>query len=124
MAATPARGRRRSPPSRAHRAAPARTSLAAVAARAAFSAPARAAYLLLGTVGVAALMVAVVGPRRIEKRVLQPLAAAIEPRTEALWAESKPLRAEIAALFRRAAPQARENLARHFQSWIGHFRAG
>jgi hypothetical protein len=34
------------------------------------------------------------------------------------------LRDQIAALLENASPAGREQLARDFQSWIGHFRAG
>lgn len=102
---------------------PAKRSLGAALGRAAVSKSARTAYIVIGTAGLLALVAAVVGPRRIRSSVLKPLADAIEPRAEALWSEARPLRKEIADLFNRTAPQARENLARHFQSWIGHFRA-
>ncbi len=83
----------------------------------------RTALVVLGVAGLTALAVAVVGPRRLERQVLRPLRGAIEPQAEKLWAESQPLREQIAGLFRSAAPGGRERLVRNFQSWIGHFRA-
>jgi hypothetical protein len=91
--------------------------------RMALSRPARAAYIAVGTVGLAALAVALIGPKRIEREVLKPLRGAIEPQAEKLWAESRPLREQIAGLFQSATPSGRERLVRSFQSWIGHFHA-
>jgi hypothetical protein len=98
-------------------------SLTTSLVRAALSPTARIAYVAIGTVGLAALTVALVGPKRIEREVLKPLRGAIEPQAEKLWSDSRQLREQIAGLFRRATPTAREKLARNFQSWIGHFHA-
>lgn len=84
---------------------------------------ARTALVLIGTAGLAALAVAIVGPKRIEKEVIKPLRGAIEPQAEKIWADSKPLREQIAGLFKSATPTGRERLVRNFQSWIGHFHA-
>ena len=100
-----------------------RSSLAATVSRIALSRPARAAYVVLGTAGLAAIAVALIGPKRIEREVLRPLRGAIEPQAEKLWADSKPLREQIAGLFQSASPTGRERLIRSFQSWIGHFHA-
>ena len=81
------------------------SSLAASVSRIALSRPARAAYFVLGAAGLAALAVALVGPKRIEREVL------------------KPLRDQIAGVFKSAGPGGRERLVRSFQSWIGHFHA-
>ncbi len=98
-------------------------SLIAIASRLAFSRPAKVAYLTAGAVGLAALAVALIGPKRLEQEVLKPLRGAIEPQAEKLWADSRELREQIAGLFQSATPTGREKLARNFQSWIGHFRA-
>jgi len=97
--------------------------LIASVSRVALSRPARAAYVVLGTAGLAALALAVVGPKRLEREVLRPLRGVIEPQAEKLWADSRPLRDQIAGLFKAAGPEGRERLARNFQSWIGHFHA-
>ena len=89
----------------------------------AVSRPAISAYVVIGTAGLAALAVALIGPRRLEKEVLNPLRNAIEPQAEKLWADSRPLREQIAGLFHSASPAGRERLVRSFQSWIGHFHA-
>lgn len=100
--------------------APLGTRLMACAA----SPAAKTAYIVLGTAGLAALMVAIIGPRRINRQVLSPLRGAVGDQAEKLWDESKDLRRQIGRLFDRAAtPAGREKLARDFQSWAGHFRA-
>ena len=98
-------------------------SLTARLSRIARSHAARAAYVVIGTAGLAALAIALVGPKRLEREVLRPLRGAIEPQAEKLWADSRPLREQIACLFHSATPTGRERLVRSFQSWIGHFHA-
>ena len=100
-----------------------RPSLIDSVSRVAMSRPARTAYYVIGTAGLAALAVALVGPKRLEQDVIKPLRGAIEPQAEKLWADSKPLRDQIAGLFKSANPSGRERLVRSFQSWIGHFHA-
>jgi hypothetical protein len=100
-----------------------RGSLRGSLMRAATSPAAKTAYVAIGTVGLAALAVALIGPRRIEREVIKPLRGAIEPQAEKLWADSLHLRDQIAGMFRNATPTGREKLVRNFQSWIGHFRA-
>lgn len=100
-----------------------RSSLAASVCRIALSRPARAAYVVVGTAGLAAIAVALIGPKRIEREVLTPLRGAIEPQAEKIWADAKPLRDQIAGLFKSAGPVGRERLVRNLQSWIGHFHA-
>jgi hypothetical protein len=121
-AASSVRSRRRPVRAVAHRAAT-KSSLIASVSRIALSRPARAAYVVIGTAGLAALAVALVGPKRLEREVLRPLRGAIEPQAEKLWAESRPLREQIAGLFTAASPSGREKLVKSFQSWIGHFHA-
>ena len=87
------------------------------------SPPARAAFAVIGTIGLTAVAIALVGPKRIERDVIKPLRGAIEPQAEKLWSDSKPLREQIAGLFKSATPSGREKLVRSFQSWIGHFHA-
>jgi len=98
-------------------------SLLTVAARIALSRPAKAAYVAVGAAGLAAVAVALIGPKRLEQEVLKPLRGALEPQAEKLWADSRALREQIAGMFQSASPAGREKLARNFQSWIGHFRA-
>ena len=98
-------------------------SLTTSISRLAMSQPARTAYYIIGTAGLAALAVALIGPKRLQHDVIKPLRGAIEPQAEKIWADSKPLREQIAGLFKSASPNGRERLVRSFQSWIGHFHA-
>ena len=91
--------------------------------RAANTRAARTTLVLIGTAGLAALAVAIVGPKRLEREVIKPLRGAIEPQAEKLWTASRPLRDQITGLFNTATPTGRQKLVRVFQSWIGHFRA-
>jgi hypothetical protein len=84
---------------------------------------AKTALVIIGTAGLAALAVAIVGPKRLERDVIKPLRSAIEPQAEKLWADSRGLRDQIAGLFSSATPTGREKLVKSFQSWIGHFHA-
>jgi hypothetical protein len=90
--------------------------------RAATSGPAKAAYIAIATVGLAAIAVAILGPKRLERQILNPLRRAVGPRTGKLWDQAKPVRDQLASLFHKAGKE-RETLASDFQSWIGHFRA-
>ncbi len=98
---------------------PRRTSLVGLAT----SRPARLFYIVVGTAGLIALAVAVVGPRRIERKVYWPLRDAVEPRAEKLWAETRPVREQIAALLENVSPSGRTRLVSSLQSWIGRFTA-
>lgn len=102
-----------------------RPGLASQLARAAASPQAKAAYVVLGAAGLAALAVAVIGPKRVNQEILKPLRGAVGDQAERLWGESRDLRRQIAGLFERAGSESgREKLVRNFQSWAGHFRAG
>lgn len=94
-----------------------------LALRLAGSRTARTALVVLGAAGLAALAVALVGPKRLEREVFKPLRGAIEPQAGKLWADSRHLREQIAGLFHNATPAGRARLARRLQSWIGHFHA-
>jgi hypothetical protein len=122
MATASVRSHRRPVRTVVHRAVT-KPSLTAGLGRIALSRPARAAYVVIGTAGLAALAIALVGPKRLEREVFKPLRGAIEPQAEKLWADSRPLREQIAGLFQSATPTGRERLVRSFQSWIGHFHA-
>jgi hypothetical protein len=102
---------------------PSKSSVLDSISQIAMSRPARTAYYVLGTAGLAALAVALVGPKRLEREVIKPLRGALEPQAEKLWADSKPLRDQIAGLFKSASPGGRERLVKSFQSWVGHFHA-
>jgi hypothetical protein len=92
--------------------------------QAATSPSAKAAYVAVGMVGLAGLAIAIFGPRRFQREVVQPVRTAVSDQAEKLWSEAQPLRAQLSSLIQRAASESgREKLVRSFQSWIGHFRA-
>lgn len=91
--------------------------------RAANTRAARTTLVVIGTAGLAALAVAIVDPKRLEREVIKPLRGAIETQAEKLWTASRPLRDQITGLFKNATPTGRQKLVRAFQSWIGHFHA-
>jgi hypothetical protein len=83
-----------------------------------------ATYAVVGTVGLAALAIAIFGPRRFQREILSPAQNKISDQASQLWADARPLREQIGGMFERVQSQSgREKLARSFQSWIGHFKA-
>ena len=96
----------------------------AVSLRAHTSPAAKAAYVAAGSVGLAALAIAIIGPRRFQRVVVAPVRATVTDQAERLWSEAQPLRRQLDSLIARAGSESgREKLVRSFQSWIGHFRA-
>ena len=92
--------------------------------RAATSPAAKVTYIAVGTAGLAALAIAIFGPRRFQREIVKPVREAVSDQAERLWNEAKPLRCQLGGLIESAASeQGREKLIRSFQSWIGHFRA-
>jgi hypothetical protein len=113
--------RRRSLPAR-HASHPA--SLKTQFVRAATSRRAKTTYAVVGTVGLAALAIAIFGPRKFQREILVPAQNKISDQASQLWADARPLREQIGGMFDRVQSQSgREKLARSFQSWIGHFKA-
>ena len=92
--------------------------------RAATSPAAKITYVAIGTAGLAALAIAIFGPRRFQREIVKPMREAVSDQAERLWNEAKPLRTQLSGLIESAASESgREKLIRSFQSWIGHFRA-
>ncbi len=92
--------------------------------RAAASPAAKVAYIAMGTAGLAALAIAIFGPKRFQQEIVRPIQTGVSDQAERLWREARPLRRQIGGLIGRAADEGgREKLVRSFQSWIGHFRA-
>jgi hypothetical protein len=108
-------------PTRARKAAPKAKAVASTHPLRRLGTPAKAVLIAVGTLGLAAVAVALIGPRRLEREVLNPLQKAVGPQAEKLWDQARPAREQLTGLFRRAGDE-REKLARDFQSWIGHFR--
>ena len=93
-------------------------------ARAAASPAAKAAYIAMASAGLAALAIAIFGPRRFQQEIVQPMRTGMSDQAEKLWREARPLRRQIGGLIGQVADEGgREKLVRSFQSWIGHFRA-
>jgi NAD/NADP transhydrogenase alpha subunit len=89
--------------------------------RAATSRPAKIAYVAVGAVGLAALAVAIFGPRRFQRQIVRPVREAVSDQAERLWSESRPLRDQLRDMIAHASTESgREKLIRSFQSWIGH----
>ena len=92
--------------------------------RAATSPAAKIAYVTIGAAGLAALAIAIFGPRRFQRDIVRPVRDAVSDQAEKLWNEAKPLRTQLSGLIGSATSESgREKLIRSFQSWIGHFRA-
>lgn len=91
--------------------------------RLASSPTAKATLAVVGAFGLAALAIAIVGPKRVRRKTLQPIGDALETHFEKGWDEVRPIRDQIATLFEKASPESRKEIARKLQSWIGHFRA-
>ncbi len=103
---------------------PARANVKNQLVRAATGRTAKTTYAVIGTMGLAALAIAIFGPKRFQREILAPVQSRVSDQASQLWADSQGLRQQIGSLFARAQSQAsREKLARGFQSWIGHFRA-
>jgi hypothetical protein len=120
--------RRRPLRSTAHSNLPARTGFTTKLARqlagAATSPAAKAAYVTIGSMGLAALAIAVFGPKRFQREILQPAGRAVSDRADQIWADSRGLREQLGGLIDRAGSEAgRDKLVRSFQSWVGHFKA-
>jgi hypothetical protein len=100
--------------------APPRSRLAA----AAMSPAAKATYAVIGTAGLAALAIAIFGPKRFQREILTPVSNRVGDQASQLWADSQGLRDQIGKLVARAQTETgRDKLVRGFQSWIGHFKA-
>ena len=106
------------------RSSPARTDLKTQFLRAATSPTAKTTYAVVGTVGLAALAIAILGPRRFQREILKPVQGKVSDQAAQLWNDSKSVRDQIGKLFERASNAAsREKLAHNLQSWVGHFKA-
>ena len=114
--------RRRPVRAPAHRALRARNSLTGQLARAAVSPTAKIAYVTIGTLGLTALGIAIFGPKRFQRELLQPAGRAVGNQADRIWTESRPLRDQLGTLIEQAG-SSREKLVRSLQSWIGHFHA-
>jgi NAD/NADP transhydrogenase alpha subunit len=107
-----------------HSNAPDRLPLKTQLIQAATSPTARAVYIAVGAVGLAALGVAIFGPKRFNRQIVQPVRTAVGDQAERMWTESRGLRDQLAGVIDRVQSESgREKLVKSFQSWVGHFRA-
>jgi NAD/NADP transhydrogenase alpha subunit len=101
-----------------------RASLRTQITQAATSPAAKTAYVVIGTVGLAALAIAIFGPKRFQREVLKPVQNAVGDQASQLWADSRSVREQISGMFDRVQNSSgRDRLVQNFQSWIGHFKA-
>jgi hypothetical protein len=103
---------------------PRRSDLRTRLTRAAVSPAAKTAYVVLGTAGLAALAIAIFGPKRFQREILKPVQTVVGDQASQLWNDSRSLREQISGLFARAQTgSGRDRLVQNFQSWTGHFKA-
>ena len=93
--------------------------------------PVRTIFVVVGVVGLAALGVALFGPRRFQDEVVRPisaatfvpLAAAVAPQADRVWAETRPWRDRVARILDSInTEEVRERVAVQLKDWIDRFR--
>ncbi len=93
--------------------------------------PLRTIAVVVGVAGLAALGVALFGPRRIRDEfvrpisaaTLVPLAAAVAPQADRVWAETRPWRDHVAHLMSSInTAEVRDLLAQRLSQWVDRFR--
>ncbi len=108
---------------------PARRKKASVSLLDAF--PIRTFAVVAGVAGLAALGVALFGPRRFQDEVLRPisaatfvpLAAAVAPQADRVWAETRPWRDHVSRVLSSVnTSEVREQLAERLSHWLDRFR--
>ncbi len=78
--------------------------------------------VVVGATALVAIAAAVIGPKRMERGVYRRLRDAVEPQVDRIASEAASLRDQITEQFEKTAPEKRRELAKAFQSWLGHFR--
>lgn len=93
--------------------------------------PIRTIAVVVGVAGLAGLGIALFGPRRfqdevirpIENATLVPLAAAVAPQADRVWAETRPWRDHVARLLSSInTEEVREAIADRLSHWIDRLR--
>ncbi len=93
--------------------------------------PVRTVFVVVGVVGLAALGVALFGPRRFRDEVIRPIsaatfvpiAAAVTPQADRVWEETRPWRDRVARILASInTDEVREHLAEQLKDWIDRFR--
>ena len=95
------------------------------------SAPVRAIAITVGIAGLAVLAVALIGPRRLRDDIVRPisaatlvpLAAAVGPQADRVWAETRPWRNQVARVLSSInTEEVRELIAQRLTQWIDRIR--
>jgi hypothetical protein len=93
--------------------------------------PLRTIFVVVGVVGLAALGVALFGPRRFRDEIVRPisaatfvpLAAAVTPQADRVWAETRPWRDRVARILASInTDEVRERVAEQLKEWVDRFR--
>ena len=93
--------------------------------------PLRTIFVVVGVVGLAALGVALFGPRRFRDEIVRPisaaafvpLAAAVTPQADRVWAETRPWRDRVARVLASInTDEVRERVAEQLKEWVDRFR--
>ena len=97
-----------------------------------FRSPAvRATFVVVGVTGLVALAVALFGPRRFNEQVVKPisaatlvpLAAAVGPQADRVWAETRPWRDQVARVLASInTDEVRAALAERLSRWVERLR--
>lgn len=93
--------------------------------------PLRTAFVVVGVVGLAALGVALFGPRRLRDEVIRPItsatyvpiAAAVAPQADRVWAETRAWRDRVGRILESInTAEVRDLVASRLAQWIERFR--
>lgn len=93
--------------------------------------PIRTIAVVIGVAGLAALGVALFGPRRFQDEIVRPigaatlvpLAAAVGPQADRVWAETRPWRDHVSRVLGSInTSEVREQLAERLTHWLDRFR--
>jgi hypothetical protein len=93
--------------------------------------PLRTAFVVVGVVGLAALGIALLGPRRIRDEFIRPMAevtyapvaAAVGPQADRAWAETRAWRDRVGRILDSInTSEVREMVASRLAQWIERFR--
>ena len=93
--------------------------------------PLRTAFVVVGVVGLAALGVALFGPRRFRDDVIRPItsatyvpiAAAVAPQADRVWAETRAWRDRVGRILESInTSEVRDLVAGRLAQWVERFR--
>jgi len=93
--------------------------------------PMRTAFVVAGVIGLAALGIALLGPRRFRDEIVrpigalayEPLAAAVAPQADRAWAETRAWRDRVGRILESInTAEVRDQVASRLSDWIERFR--